>query len=46
MRVSGNEVEQQMKDVTVFLLDDHELVPRGLRELLEADGGIIVGELH
>jgi hypothetical protein len=38
--------DELIKDVTVFLLDDHELVPRGLRELLEADGGIIVGELH
>ncbi len=33
-----------MKDVTVFLLDDHELVRRGLRELLEAEGCVIVGE--
>ena len=30
---------------TVFLLDDHEVVRRGLRELLEADGDIeVVGE--
>jgi len=29
----------------VFLLDDHEVVRRGVRELLEADGGIeVVGE--
>jgi DNA-binding NarL/FixJ family response regulator len=29
----------------VFLLDDHELVRRGVRELLEADGDIeVVGE--
>ncbi len=33
-----------MKDVTVFLLDDHELVRRGLRELLETEGCVIVGE--
>ncbi|HSL58069.1 MAG TPA: response regulator transcription factor [Acidimicrobiales bacterium] len=31
--------------VRVFLLDDHEVVRRGLRELLEADGGFeVVGE--
>ncbi len=30
--------------VTVFLLDDHELVRRGLRELLEDEGFVIVGE--
>jgi two-component system, NarL family, response regulator DevR len=31
--------------VRVFLLDDHEVVRRGLRELLEADGGLeVVGE--
>jgi DNA-binding NarL/FixJ family response regulator len=30
--------------VTVFLLDDHEVVRRGLRELLEADGVEVVGE--
>jgi DNA-binding NarL/FixJ family response regulator len=31
--------------VRVFLLDDHEVVRRGLRELLEADGDIeVVGE--
>jgi two-component system, NarL family, response regulator DevR len=29
----------------VFLLDDHEVVRRGLKELLEADGGVeVVGE--
>ncbi|CUR58652.1 Two component transcriptional regulatory protein devR (luxR/uhpA-family) [metagenome] len=31
-----------MKPITVFLLDDHEVVRRGLRELLEADGDIVV----
>ena len=30
--------------ITVFLLDDHEVVRRGLRELLEAAGMEIVGE--
>jgi DNA-binding NarL/FixJ family response regulator len=31
--------------VRVFLLDDHEVVRRGLRELLEDSGGIeVVGE--
>jgi DNA-binding NarL/FixJ family response regulator len=31
--------------VRVFLLDDHEVVRRGLKELLEADGGVeVVGE--
>ena len=28
--------------IRVFLLDDHEVVRRGLRELLEADGDIVV----
>ena len=33
------------KNVRVFLLDDHELVRRGLRELLESEGDIeVVGE--
>ena len=31
--------------ITVFLLDDHEIVRRGIRELLEAEGDIeVVGE--
>jgi CheY-like chemotaxis protein len=30
--------------VTVFLLDDHEVVRRGLRELLESEGIEVVGE--
>ena len=31
--------------ITVFLLDDHEIVRRGLRELLEMSGDIeVVGE--
>jgi DNA-binding NarL/FixJ family response regulator len=33
------------KPITVFLLDDHEIVRRGLRDLLEAEGDIeVVGE--
>lgn len=33
------------RDITVFLLDDHEIVRRGLRELLEATDDIkVVGE--
>lgn len=30
--------------VTVFLLDDHELVRRGLRDLLEGEGFAVIGE--
>ncbi|MCW2549732.1 MAG: regulatory protein LuxR:Response regulator receiver, partial [Mycobacterium sp.] len=30
--------------VTVFLVDDHEVVRQGLRSLLEADGLEVVGE--
>src|SRR5204863_1034368 len=30
--------------VTVFLLDDHEVVRRGVRDLLEAEGLMVVGE--
>jgi DNA-binding NarL/FixJ family response regulator len=33
------------KRITVFLLDDHEIVRRGLRDLLEAEGDIeVIGE--
>src|SRR6186997_2894489 len=33
------------KPIRVFLLDDHEVVRRGLRDLLEADGDIeVIGE--
>jgi DNA-binding NarL/FixJ family response regulator len=28
--------------IRVFLLDDHEVVRRGLKDLLEADGDIVV----
>lgn len=31
-------------DVRVFILDDHELVRRGLRELLEDEGFVVIGE--
>ena len=35
----------QARKVRVYLLDDHEIVRRGLRELLENDGRIeVVGE--
>src|SRR5260370_12044435 len=30
------------KRITVFLLDDHEIVRRGVRELLEAEPDIVV----
>ncbi|THJ67466.1 response regulator transcription factor [Arthrobacter echini] len=39
-----NEDEPPVKDLTVFILDDHELVRLGLRELLETEGCVIVGE--
>ena len=41
-----NEVDtSEPKRMTVFLLDDHEIVRRGLRDLLEAEGDIeVVGE--
>ena len=32
------------RPVTVFLLDDHDVVRRGLRDLLETDGLVVVGE--
>ncbi len=39
------ETSAQSELVRVFLLDDHEIVRRGLRELLESDGRIeVVGE--
>jgi DNA-binding NarL/FixJ family response regulator len=37
--------EATERTITVFLLDDHEIVRRGLRELLEGEGDIeVVGE--
>lgn len=41
----SNQGVQMAKPVKVFLLDDHEVVRRGLRELLESEGDVeIVGE--
>jgi DNA-binding NarL/FixJ family response regulator len=38
-------MDVEPKKITVFLLDDHELVREGVRQLLEADGTIeVVGE--
>jgi two-component system, NarL family, response regulator DevR len=38
-------MEQHPQKITVFLVDDHELVREGVRQLLEADGTIeVVGE--
>jgi two-component system response regulator DevR len=38
-------VSEAGETITVFLLDDHEVVRRGLRDLLEAEGDIrVVGE--
>ncbi len=35
-------MEQPGRPIEVFLLDDHEIVRRGVRELLESDPGIVV----
>ncbi len=41
----GHQVESGSGKITVFLLDDHELVRRGVRDLLESEGDIeVVGE--
>src|SRR5215207_7386115 len=38
-------VEETSATIRVFLLDDHEVVRRGLKDLLESDGDIeVVGE--
>jgi two-component system response regulator DevR len=42
--MTGAMVDGQAERSTVFLLDDHELVRRGLRELLEGEGFVVVGE--
>ena len=34
--------EPGVKQIRVFLLDDHEIVRRGVREVLEAESGIVV----
>ena len=42
---SADEATNQEPKIRVFLLDDHEIVRRGLRELLESEGDIeVVGE--
>ena len=42
---SDGDMDEDPQKVTVFLLDDHELVREGVRQLLEADGTIeVVGE--
>lgn len=41
----GHQEESGSRRITVFLLDDHELVRRGVRDLLESEGDIeVVGE--
>jgi PleD family two-component response regulator len=44
--VSGDEPHEETgKPIAVFLLDDHEIVRRGVRDLLEAEPDIrVVGE--
>src|SRR5258708_6589518 len=37
-----DEKAQESKQIRVFLLDDHEIVRRGVRELLEAEPDILV----
>src|SRR6201990_756573 len=42
---SMDESAQAQRRISVFLLDDHEIVRRGVKDLLEADPGIkVVGE--
>jgi two-component system, NarL family, response regulator DevR len=42
---SMDPVDAAERRITVFLLDDHEIVRRGLRDLLEAEGDIeVIGE--
>ena len=38
----GSRAEAEAEPIRVFLLDDHEVVRRGLKDLLEADGDIVV----
>ena len=43
--MSDADVSPPVEKIRVFLLDDHEVVRRGLKEMLEADGDIeVVGE--
>ena len=45
MRSKGNDDDRTGAPIRVFLLDDHEIVRRGLRTLLEAEDDIeVVGE--
>lgn len=37
-----SEPSQPSGDITVFLLEDHEIVRRGIKELLESEGDIVV----
>lgn len=39
-----HEAPSPTRPATVFLLDDHELVRRGLRDLLEGEGFTVIGE--
>jgi len=40
-----SEADEASRPITVFLLDDHEVVRRGIKELLESEGDItVVGE--
>jgi DNA-binding NarL/FixJ family response regulator len=41
--VRGPRPAESAKPVTVYVLDDHELVRRGLQELLEGEGFLVVG---
>lgn len=41
--VPGTSSQDSTGDVRVFILDDHELVRRGLQELLENEGFLVVG---
>jgi two-component system, NarL family, response regulator DevR len=40
--VSTQPTTQNARQITVFLLDDHEVVRRGVKDLLEAEGDIVV----
>ncbi|MGH8889243.1 MAG: response regulator [Acidothermaceae bacterium] len=38
----SSERADETREITVFLLDDHEVVRRGVKDLLEAEGDIVV----
>jgi len=40
---SEHEVASSNTGISVFILDDHELVRRGLQDLLESEGFVVVG---